>query len=149
MKPLKPFCLWTGTRDARAQAIEIPATDRWGRKTAPQTVHVLPEHADELRAFATQAQRMGRTFLVGVLGLSALTLLPIALHVMGLWSEAAVGVAVGLITAAVGALVIAFPFATPETAAMLGVRRSIRVARWVGALTIVFGVGVAVAALLF
>ncbi len=141
---MKPLCLWTGTRNERAVAIVLPSTDRFGAPNGTQTVHVLPEHIDELREFAVLTQRYARSFLIWILGLSLL-LIPLAILAgMGAVSESLLLLCVGVITIATGALVYALPFATPETVGMFGVRRSIRILRILGVVLIVIGMAVGV-----
>ncbi len=124
---MKPLCLWTGKRDDRAIAVEIPGTNRWGKPEGNETAHVLPEHADELRAYAEQAQRHGASFLFWVLGLSALTLPLSVLAVMEAVPESVTLLLMGTVVVAMAVPIYVYPFATPETIAMLGVRRSIHI----------------------
>ena len=67
--------------------------------------------------------------LVGVLGLSGV-LLAVAVGAEVLeWSDRAVSGIAGVIVVAMSALLFAFPFATPQTVGMMGIRSSIRLTR--------------------
>ena len=122
--------------------ITVPGTDRFGRLSEPETHSVLPEHEADLRAFASLAQRTGRAFLLSILGLTAVVVVVAALGTFGVLSPAASAWGVGLGCMGMGLLMIALPFATPETIGAFGVRRSIRIARVSG--VVVAGVGLAI-----
>lgn len=107
---------------------------------------MLPEHEAELRAYNRRAARWGRPMLVAVLGLTvALVALAVVGAALGL-SEAETAGGAGALVVALGLVVVAFPFATPETSEALGVRASVRVARVAGVVTVATGVWLALAA---
>jgi hypothetical protein len=138
-------CAWSGERSDRLIELAVPSVDRIGRHRGSTTVHVLPEHEAALRAHLDLGRRYGSRFLIGmvVLGLFAFgaamapafdrSLEPVAIPVAGLL--------IGLM----GLLIIALPFTTPETSAFFGLRRSIRIARVLGALTLILGAWIAIA----
>ena len=139
---MTPRCLWTGERSDRAIEITVPAADRFGRPSEPKTFTVLPEHEADLRAFADLAQRTGRAFLLTIVGLTVSMVVVGVLGSTGVISNAASSWGVGLGCMGMGLLMIALPFATPETTAAFGVRRSILIARVAG--VVVAGVGLAI-----
>jgi hypothetical protein len=138
-------CAWSGERSDRLIELAVPSVDRIGRHRGSTAVHVLPEHEAALRAHLDLGRRYGSRFLIGmvVLGLAAFaaamapafdrSLEPVAIPVAGML--------IGLM----GLLIIALPFTTPETSAYFGLRRSIRIARVLGALTVILGAWIAIA----
>lgn len=100
--------------------VTVPARNRLARKPREATLWVLPEHAEELRRFMTAWDRRGPAVLAALAILSATALA----------GAFAGGVAlVGASVTAIGALVAAFPFVSPETTLLLGMRRAIAVGR--------------------
>ena len=141
---MTPKCLWTGQRSDRAIEITVPGTDALGRSIDVQTLTVLPEHEADLRAFADRARRMGRPFLVTILSLTAAILVVAALGTFEVISGAASAWGVGLGCIGMGVLMVALPFATPETVAAFGVRRSITLACVSGVIVIAVGLAIGV-----
>lgn len=126
-RSVPPRCLWTNRTGEGLREITLPTLDRFAIRAREERVHVLPEHEAELRRFNDYANRYARLFLALML-LGTLALLVFALAD----SDSGVGVSIALL----GLLGIVFPFATPETVQMLGMRSAIRTTR-------IFGVGVA------
>ena len=121
---MRPRCFWSGTRDDRAEPIELPASlvrslPRKGRERM-----VLPEHRDELLAYAGRVERHGRRMLVSVLGLTVISVAaPLALPKP--WAVPSLAATLVLL----GLAIARDPFCTPETLEWFGVRASLRVAR--------------------
>lgn len=136
-------CTWSGERSNRVVPISIPGTDRFGRPAEDRSVHVLPEHADQLRAFAALVQRKGRLFLGSIVALVLAALGAALLGSAGLLSDRTSTAVAGLSVAGLGILLVFLPFATPETVAWLGVRRSVRLARILGAVALLLGLLIA------
>ncbi|MEO0557500.1 MAG: hypothetical protein AAF170_04870 [Bacteroidota bacterium] len=140
---MTPLCLWTGTRDARVIEIDVQGTDRLGRPGAIETLTVLPEFEAELRAYASRAQRYGALLLIGILGLTGISLIAAVLGVTNVWSGITTVRVIGACVGLMGALMVAVPLATPETLQAFGARRSIRIARVSGVFTLGLGVVIA------
>ena len=138
-----PRCIWTHETSDRTVPVTLDVPSSTGGGATQRTVDVLPEHEADLRAYNARATRYGRPFVLAMLAFSALLLgVAVGGAVLGL-SETLVSRLVGLGVAAIGWLTIAFPFATPQTVGMLGVRRSIHLARGLGVLTVALGARIA------
>ena len=131
-------CVWTNTTSGDLKEVEVLVPDRFGRNPRPATFHVLPQHEDEFRDWAGHVVTRLRLFLVLVVAATVLTILGGALLDLP-------GLGIGL--AALGLVIIALPFATPETGAVLGLATSIRIARTAGAGLLVGGLGLMALAL--
>lgn len=125
--------IWTGRTSDGLMEVSLPGVSRWGTPTAEERFLVEPKHEAELRAYVAHARKWGRFCLVSVLLLSLICLG--ASTVVVVWPPAMLVIA--LATFLLGALVIAFPFATPETVAWLGIQRSVKLARVAGVLVLV------------
>ena len=137
---MDPKCAWTGKRSSRAVKITVDGVDRIGRPAPPEVLHVLPEHEQDLRAFAGRARRFGSTFLVAVLALTLGMVAAAVLGGAGVWSTRVTAVVVGMLVSLQGFLFVAMPFATPETVQMMGIRRAMLLVRVLGLFTIALGV---------
>jgi uncharacterized membrane protein len=125
---IRPRCTWTGRHSDEVKEIRVETLDRWGIHTREETFGVLPEHEEELRRFVTYQRRFGRLFLLlMVLGTAVV-----------IFVRSNVGV--GLTMIGLGVVTFAFPFATPETVQMIGMRKSIRSVRYLSILPILIGV---------
>ena len=138
-----PVCIWTHETSDRAIPVTLDVPSGTGATRTERTVHVLPEHEADLRAYNDRVARYGRTFLRAMFGLSAVLLGVSVGGALGGWSDDVVGLVVGFGLSAVGWLMIAFPFATPQTVGALGIRRSVWIARVLGALTVGLGIWIA------
>lgn len=139
-------CAWSGEASDRLIEVAIPSVDRIGRHRGSTTVHVLPEHESALRAHIDLGRRYGSRFLVAmiILGIAAFAI-AMAPVVDQSWAPTVVPIA-GVLIGIMGLLMVALPFTTPETSAFFGLRRSIRIARVLGALMLLLGAWIVVAA---
>jgi len=133
-------CTWCGTSEGTLKTITVETSNRLGTSTREETMTVHPEHEAELRAYAEQTRRYSGRFML-------LTLLFALFIPMGgvfagiIWaSDALIAGIVGLSIVVVGMVMYVYPFATPETVQMLGVRTSKRVVRWLS--VVMAGLGV-------
>ncbi len=138
-----PVCIWSHETSDRTISVALDVPSATGGEGSRRTVWVLPEHEADLRACNASVTRNGRLFLVATLGLSALVAV-VASDVMGL-PESASTAAGGLGVAAIGLVIAALPFATPQTIQMVGIRRSVVFVRALGLLVAAMGVWVAAA----
>lgn len=123
-------CIWSNRRDPGTREVTLEPPNR---STRPETVHVCPAHEAQFRAFHAYSERYGGWFLA-LLGLFVLAaLIAIVVEV----EEATIAWAVPTL---VGAVMLIFPFATPQTVQMLGVRASVLLVRIGGA--VLFGWGI-------
>ena len=134
-------CLWCNRPGADVREIVVTTVNRFGASPRQETLAVHPEHERALRAYTERARRFGGLFLalVGVCLGSALLLELVLLRMNPSYGTVGIGLAVALL----GGLIAAFPFATPETIAMMGGRASMRLARGAGAFLVTAGVLVA------
>jgi len=128
-------CTWCGKSEAPLKTITVETTNRFGTSTREETMTVHPEHEAELRAFAEQARRYGGRFLL--LSLLFGLFIPMSGVFAGIiWtSDALIAGIVGLSIIVLGVVMYVYPFATPETVQMLGVRTSKQVVRGLSVVT--------------
>ena len=119
---------WTGREAPRLVEVRLPAVTRWGTPQGEETHLVEPEHEAALRRFVGYAVRNARFALVSYL---ACALLALAGALLGPRTPTG-GLLLVLGLLLLGASLVAYPFATPETVARLGFRRSRNLARVVG-----------------
>jgi hypothetical protein len=119
-------CVWSHRHDPGTR----PITLRPGERYAEETVWVCPAHEEQFRRFYAYAARYGSTF-IALIGLIVLAGFGLVLF------ESSVGL--GLLLMGIGAVMLVFPFATPQTVQMLGVRTSVWLVRLGGLLMIGFG----------
>lgn len=112
-------CIWSHQHDPGTRPIVIKP----GKGYVEETHWVCPAHEEQFRRFHASVMRRGYTFLA-LLGLIVVASWGLVLF------QSAVGVA--LLLLGIGAVMLAFPFATPQTVQMLGVRRSVRLVRILG-----------------
>jgi hypothetical protein len=104
---------------------------------------VHAEHEAALREFVTFLRRSRRPFMISLgLTLSALPLIAILAVAFGL-PEGSAALPLGICVSLVGAVLIVFPFSTPETVGLLGIRKASWVVRGLG--MILSGAGILIA----
>lgn len=124
-----PTCIWTNKTTDRAVPVTLDVPSNTGGERTPQTMHVLPEHEADLRAYNERVARWGRPMIVGLLGLSGLMVAVALGGGLAGWSDRTVAQIAGGLVVAMSVVLFAFPFATPQTVGMFGIRTSIRLAR--------------------
>lgn len=136
-------CIWCNQEDASVREVTLPVVGRWGAHPTERALAVHEEHAEALRAFVAHANRNGRRFVLGIVGVSLVMLVvPAGVTAFG-GDPHLVPFAVGAGTALIGAMTVAWPFATPQTVAMLGIERSVRLVRRVGGGLVFLGLAIA------
>lgn len=123
-------CIWSNRKDPGTREITLTPVNRLSR---PETVRVCPAHEPRFRAFHAYADRYGNWFLAlfGLIVFGAFMSIPLGI------SEAVAG---GAVLLATGVLMVVFPFATPQTVQMLGVRTSVFLVRVSSVLLVGYGV---------
>jgi hypothetical protein len=113
-------------------------------KEEPQTLHVHPEHEAAVREYFVRQRRssgpvlytlLGVTLLIAVLGNALGPLIERLPATVG----TAVTVSIGSLIVVLGGLLFVYPLPTDATVKALGIRRSVRVARIIGAITAALG----------
>lgn len=107
---------------------------------------VHPEHEQELRRFAERLDARGRLVTLVVVGLSILMVITAVLGSQDVLDRTTVGRAAGVQLAAMGALLVLVPLTTIQTMESFGIRRSLQVARVIGAITVALGAWIAMGA---
>lgn len=131
-------CAWCGHSDDSLTTITVDAPDRLAASTREQTLAVHPEHEAPLRAYLEHARTHGRRFLVLVVLLAGVgPLVGIGLLAV---SERLGLTVVGSSVAALGGVLMVYPFATPETVHLLGVKRARVTVRVVAVLVVALGI---------
>ena len=141
-----PVCIWTHETSDRVVPVTLDVPSNTGGERTERTLHVLPEHEADLRAYNDRVATHGRTFVRSMFGLSAVLLGVAVGGAVADWPTSIVSAVVGLGVSAIGWLMIAFPFATPQTVGALGIRRSVRLTRVLGAVTVGLGIWIALIA---
>lgn len=128
-------CIWSNEKGDHLKEIKVTTLSPFATRTREETVFISPEHESEFRRFNTYELRYGRLFVAIILaGTVLLTAFALAGSSLG----------AGLTTIAMGILTLLFPFATPETVRIHGLRSSIQMARRLAML----GMGLGVLAIL-
>ena len=121
-------------------SVRVATTDRFGRPVGEKEFWVEPRHEAELRRWLEYVRHNARRFLALVLGESVLALAGASL--LAFWPSAYWLVVAALV--ALGVTTIVYPFATPETNALLGMRRARSLARAGGVLLLAMVVFLAI-----
>ena len=103
----------------------------WGGSPHEERFLVSPEYESELRSYTQRLTRYGRLYIILVI---VFVLATITFAILGSMT----GGVVSLL--AMGLILVAFPFATPETVQIEGVRMSVRNSRIAGAVLVVVAV---------
>lgn len=130
-------CAWTAERADELTEVWLTVPNRWGGSPHEQRFLVSPEHESELRSYAHRLTRFGRLYVTLMV---VFVLAAIAFAVLG----SRTGEVASLL--GMGVILVAFPFATPETVRIEGVRSSVRHTRIAGAALTVLGIGLLIGA---
>ena len=129
----KEVCLWCHSSGSEAlEAIEC----------AGERALVHPSHRGALESYCRDADSAKWRFLGGI-GASILLGVGGQLLLVMLTSKMAGALVLAVAATVAAVTILRYPFATPETLALVGVRRSIRLARVCGYLILVIGVALA------
>jgi len=134
---MSEHCYWCGSSDGEFKTITVETPTRLAMSTKEETLIVHPEHEAELRAFNEKARAHGKRFLILALLFGAIVpivgagLLPfvVGAGLLPFVSDAVVTIVIGVSTVALSVVLYLYPFATPETVDMLGVKKSVRLVR--------------------
>jgi hypothetical protein len=107
-----------------------------------QRALVHPSHREALESYCRNVDSAKWRFLGGI-GASILLGVAGELLLVLLASKMAGALVLGVAATVAAVTILRYPFATPETLAIVGVRRSISLARWCGYLILAIGVGLA------
>lgn len=138
---MKKTCIWTNLKTEKAKEITIKTVNRFGGGVHEKKVYILPEYEQQFRKFNAYVLRYSKFFLILVLGLPVI---PIVLTFF-LYLEFITGTLIlfvtGLVTFSIGITLILFPFSTPETVNIFGLKRAISIVRIMGVLVSLLGIG--------
>jgi hypothetical protein len=126
-------CAWTGTTSDRVKEVTVTAPTRFG-SPRQVTMWVLPECEEKLRRHLDYASRFGKPFIFLVFTFAGIALIASATRQL---------IVVAFCMLLIGVTAIVFPFATPETNSLLGIRNGRRLARAGGVVVAVLGAIVA------
>ena len=130
-RTMRGRCAWTNRDSDQLKEIILVAPNRLGLQPTQRAFHVLPEFEPALRRHIERLRRFGLLFVLSVLLLTIALVMAAALQQL---------VPIAVMIALIGVLLIAFPFATPETVALLGFRKSIILVRCLGVGVLVLAV---------
>ena len=125
-------CAWTGKRAGELKEVWLTVPNRWGGSPHEERFLVSPEYESELRSYTQRLTRYGGLYVILVIA-SILAMITFAM--LGSMTGGVVSL-LGM-----GLILVAFPFATPETVQIEGVRTSVRHTRIAGAALVVVAVG--------
>lgn len=132
-------CIWCNRTDGELKKVRIESSNRFGVAPEPDEFWVHAEHEQAFRTFHQRKERHGRHLLIAVFGAAgALALIVPILMVAGA-PRLAVGFC-AFVIAGLGIGAIVLPFGTPETVRWLGLRKTITLVRWGGAILILQGI---------
>ncbi|HEV8701069.1 MAG TPA: hypothetical protein VGV60_07340 [Candidatus Polarisedimenticolia bacterium] len=137
-------CIWCNKVGGNLRQATVGARHPLLCGSAQTEFVVHEEHADAFRRLSERVGRSGWLFLAAIgVCLLAMVALEIAL-VAGARTVGIVGIGVAVV--ALGIVLSALPFSTPQTVALLGARTAARLVRVAGALLIGLGLFVALLA---
>ena len=123
--------------------MRLESRDSFSSTPCSQLFYVHPQHEEAFLRNHERIQRRGRQLVLIVVSL--LVVVPGVEIVTVVLGALSVGIVIiGIAVSLLGVVFILYPFATPETVALLGLRRSIIVVRWCGLVTVILGLVVAV-----
>ncbi len=123
-------CIWTNQKSDDLK--ELSVTNLNTKKA--ETVYVLPEFEQEFLEFYKFAEKYANKSLVALMSLS------FALVFVVILPKPIMPYFVSLVLVIIGILCYFFPFITPETVKMLGIKKSIIMARFLGVIIALFGI---------
>ncbi|MGH9457255.1 MAG: hypothetical protein ACRD2J_06390 [Thermoanaerobaculia bacterium] len=119
-----PRCLWCNEADGELVDVVVDVV------VDAQLVRAHRAHEDDLVRFIERTTRSGWSFLGGIAVSLLLGVVAAALAATGQPRVAAATAAVA--TTVCGVVILRYPFATPETISLFGVKRSITMVRFCG-----------------
>ena len=139
-------CIWCNKESEQIKEIAVLTKNRFGVNPHERNYFVCSEHEEKFRKFNDQVRRYALLFIC-LIAISLLGLIGAAC-----WTGNNNYPAAYLSTtsfALIGLVFIIFPFCTPETIAMMGVAKSIKIARIIGGAIFALGVIGLVLAMLY
>jgi hypothetical protein len=129
-------CAWCNKQSDQLKEIAVLSTNLSAASRREIAYFVCPEHEAGLRRFYDRVRRYALLFM-------ALICISLACLIGGaLWRAAGGGYLFVASFASLGLVLFIFPFCTPETVEMIGVAKSILVARIIGG--VIFAIGATV-----
>ncbi|WP_322569427.1 hypothetical protein [Rhodohalobacter sp.] len=133
-------CIWSAKESDRLKSVTMETLNRFARP-ATKTYHVLPEHEEELRQFNRFFVQNARRFLGLIIFIILFLLLTPLIILLAPLSDHVALHLVGFSMMALGFVIYIYPFATPETLQVLGIKKSIIACRISGVLICLIGTG--------
>lgn len=124
-------CLWSNRRDSGTRGIKLESPSPFARW--PEILQVCPCHEERFRRFYAYEQRYAG-LLLGTYGFVVFA--GLIFWALGAREQVVAGTAMLVF----GVLIIVFPFATPQTVQMMGVRASVLLLWIAGAVLAGYGV---------
>ncbi|MFW6192876.1 MAG: hypothetical protein ACOC83_05275, partial [Gemmatimonadota bacterium] len=129
-------CAWCAGGDGEIEELRLRIPDQIALNRFWVRLPVHPRHERPLRRFAARFRRDGRRFVVSMIALIVVAFaFFLVLHavegssaVRDRWADAFVGPWM----AALGVVLLLFPFATPLTTALIGIRHTVVLVRGAG-----------------
>lgn len=122
-------CIWSNQKNENLKELEVKNLNT--KKI--ETVYVLPEFEQEFLSFYKFAEKYANKFLIAVISLSFAFVFVLVLPK----SISPYFLSLGLVL--MGILCYLFPFVTPETVKMIGMKKSILTAKVLGIIIALFG----------
>ncbi len=124
-------CVWCNKKAPNLKEIRISVVGRFGVGKHDTTMNVCSNYCEKkLRGFVEYANKYALLFICSIFG---------ALLVMIASSVLRIPMVIPIAVCMLGILVIIFPFATPETVGIIGVKKSITIIRVLGFMVFFMG----------
>lgn len=130
-------CIWCNKKDNSLKEIVVTASNRFGSKPREKIFFVHPEHEITFRAFNQYSEKFNKLFLV-LIGIALLAMILLQIVLVAVNQNLGI-IGVGVAVIFLGILVIVFPFSTPETVMLFGLKSAIKLVRVVGLVAVGLG----------
>ena len=137
-------CAWCNKQSDELKEIAVLSTNLSAANRREISYFVCPEHEPNLRRFYDRVRGYALLFL-GLIAISLIGLITPTICSDNYWA----GYLFITSFASIGLVLILFPFCTPETIAMMGMAKSIKIARIIGGAIFALGAIGLVLALLY
>lgn len=127
---------WTNKATGTLIEVRLTTVDRIGRMGKEEVFLVEPKYEAELRRWVDYVNRNAKRFLALTIGLSLVAV--VGSFLVNAWPDAYWVVSVALVL--MGLTFLVYPFSTPETVKMVGMRRARTLGRVGGFVVILMGI---------
>ena len=131
-------CIWSGKKSERVKPVTLKTLNRITSPTE-KTFYVLPEHEQKLRNFNHEFVQNGKMFLMIILSITFLMAFVALMAAFLPGSENILISIVGISVSSIGITLVKYPFATPETVQLFGIKKSVQIVKISGYIITLIG----------